>query len=63
MAQQKCKGIHEYHICTLAEKKEIEAIKRLASNPQYICVNCGRVADYDDNLCNPADIDLITIMR
>jgi uncharacterized Zn finger protein len=61
MVEQKCTGNHEHHICTLAEKKEFEAIKRLTTKPQYICVNCGRVADNDVNLCKPADIDLITL--
>jgi hypothetical protein len=59
MAGQQCTGDHSQHICALAAEKRIEAIKRLATEPQYICLNCGRVADLDDNLCKPALINAI----
>ena len=48
-----CRGQHEGHICVLASKNLFEDIKKITKNPQFICFNCGRVADCDDNLCNP----------
>ncbi len=48
-----CIGDHEGHICVLASKEMFDAIKQITQNPQYICFNCGRVADQARNLCNP----------
>ena len=59
MAGQKCSGDHSQHICAMAEEKNIQRIKRLTTQPEYICLNCGRVADLDDNLCKPALINAI----
>ena len=59
MAEQKCTGEHTQHICALAEANQIEVIKRLTTNPQYICGNCGRAADSDENLCNPVHVNEI----
>jgi len=62
MEQQQCTGDHEHHICALADQGQIEAIKEMTSEPQYICVNCGRVADSYDKLCKPAHVDSIMLM-
>jgi hypothetical protein len=51
-----CKGNHEGHLCVLASNDKFEEIKQLTQKPQYICFNCGRVADCDDNLCNPMSL-------
>jgi len=57
MSEKKCRGKHSGHLCVLAGNGKFEEIKNLASNPQYICFNCGRVADSDKNLCNPMPLD------
>ncbi len=51
-----CNGDHQAHICMLASKDKFDEIKNLTQNPQYICFNCGRVADSDKNLCNPMSL-------
>ena len=48
-----CKGEHQGHICLLASQDKFDEIKELTRNPQFICFNCGRVADSEKNLCNP----------
>jgi hypothetical protein len=53
VAERKCTGEHEGHLCVLAGKELFERIKEITRNPEYICFNCGRVADCADNLCNP----------
>ncbi|MGZ6202608.1 MAG: hypothetical protein ACXWM6_13935 [Thermodesulfobacteriota bacterium] len=53
MGEKVCKGIHSGHICVLASNEKFEEIKKLTKKPEYICFNCGRVADCNDNLCNP----------
>ena len=57
MADSECKGEHQGHICVLASKGFFDQIKEITKNPQYICFNCGRVADSDKNLCNPMSIE------
>ena len=53
MAEQICRGEHSGHICVLASNQKFEEIKTLTQKPQFICFNCGRVADCKENLCNP----------
>lgn len=48
-----CKGDHKGHLCVLVSAKKFDKIKQLVTEPQFICFNCGRVADSDKNLCNP----------
>lgn len=48
-----CTGDHKGHLCVLASNDLFERIKELTRNPEYICFNCGRVADCRENLCNP----------
>jgi hypothetical protein len=57
MAEKSCKGDHSGHICVLASNGKFEEIKAITKNPQFICFNCGRVADCDANLCNPMPLD------
>ena len=48
-----CTG-HDKHICNLVEKKTpVEDLKKIVSNPKFICKGCGRVADSKENLCAP----------
>jgi hypothetical protein len=51
-----CKGDHKGHLCVLASEKLFDKIEKLAKNPQFICFNCGRVAERKENLCNPMPI-------
>jgi hypothetical protein len=53
MGEKVCKGVHSGHLCVLASDEKFEEIKELTRKPEYICFNCGRVADCDKNLCNP----------
>jgi hypothetical protein len=57
MKQASCKGEHEGHLCVLASKGQFKEIQEMARAPRFICFNCGRVAQCDDNLCNPMAID------
>lgn len=52
-----CKGDHKGHLCLLASNEAMDEIKELTRNPQYICFNCGRVANSDSNLCNPMPLN------
>ncbi|MDD2460081.1 MAG: hypothetical protein WC328_02850 [Kiritimatiellia bacterium] len=52
-----CTGNHEGHLCLLASQAKFETIKTLAKDPKFICFNCGRVADKEENLCNPMPLD------
>lgn len=53
MQTQKCKGNHEGHICVMASKGLFEDIKKITKSPEFICFNCGRTANSEENLCNP----------
>jgi len=61
VAEHKCIGEHTLHICELASQDEFNQIKQLAQNPCYMCINCGRVADSEKNLCNPLALDKIPV--
>ena len=52
-----CKGKHTGHLCVLVSKELFDEIKDLVRAPQFICFNCGRVADSDKNLCNPMPLE------
>jgi hypothetical protein len=56
MEKGDCKGDHQGHLCVLVSNDQFDQIKKLTQNPQYICFNCGRVADCDNNLCNPMSL-------
>ena len=53
MEDKTCTGNHKIHICDLAGEKKFAEIKELTRDPQFMCFNCGRVANAKDNLCNP----------
>ncbi len=44
---------HGGHLCVLVAQSKFEEVKKLVKAPAYICFNCGRVADSEENLCNP----------
>jgi hypothetical protein len=53
MQDKTCKGDHTGHLCVLVSKGRFDQIRELVLNPRFICFNCGRVADSEQNLCNP----------
>jgi len=55
--ETKCKGDHTGHLCVLVSKQEFEKIKDMVKEPEFICFNCGRVADCSKNLCNPMPLE------
>jgi hypothetical protein len=52
-----CIGDHEGHLCirgtTMFTYDRLNEVKPLVRNPEFICGNCGRVANCAVNLCNP----------
>lgn len=63
MTEKKCTGDHSIHICELASQNKYEEIKKMAKNPNYMCYNCGRVADEEKNLCYPVAFDRIPMLN
>lgn len=59
MEENTCLGDHSNHVCQLIanRNKDIDKIKEIVKNPQFICFNCARVAENKDNLCNPMAIE------
>ncbi len=58
MSEKKCKpGEHKGHLCVLASEGRFDEIKQRVKKPQFVCFNCGRVADSKINLCNPMPLD------
>ena len=49
---------HEKHLCKkiIGDQEDIENIKPLVNNPNYICTACGRTANNAENLCAPTDL-------
>lgn len=54
-----CKNIenHNNHICQLVSKATAGEIINLVDLPNFICENCARVANSDENLCHPKNLD------
>ena len=55
-----CSNIDENKMCQLtlpAHKFDIEKVKKLTSNPKYICQCCGRTANDEENLCSPISLE------
>jgi hypothetical protein len=48
---------HDKHLCYLQNigfiTSNFEDYKKLVSDPQFVCKNCGRTAVSDKNLCAP----------
>ena len=48
---------HDQHLCYLVNigfmRSNPKEFKTLVKDAQYVCKNCGRVANNRDNLCNP----------
>ncbi len=57
MTESNCKGDHAGHLCVLVSEKEFDDIRELVKEPAFISFNCGRVADSQENLCNPMPLE------
>jgi hypothetical protein len=49
-----CREGHDKHICQM--KDDLEKVKKLVKNPEYVCKSCGRAAKNEENLCNPTKL-------
>ena len=58
-----CSGDHSKHLCELAGNEKFDLIKELAKAPAFMCMNCGRMADEKESLCNPAALEDIPYGR
>ncbi len=47
---------HENHLCSLAMRKQMLTLARMAKNAQYVCALCGRSAAKEENVCSPIDL-------
>jgi hypothetical protein len=47
---------HDNHLCSLAMRKQMLSLARLAINAQYICALCGRAAANAENVCSPINL-------
>ena len=47
------KGSHENHMCQMAARKEMDESFAKAKQAQHFCINCGRSAMNEDDVCNP----------
>jgi hypothetical protein len=54
-----CTGKHRDHVCAMAARADFQKVAEVAGQPKYVCMNCGRVADVSDNLCNPIAMSAI----
>lgn len=59
MEDKNCEGNHSEHVCQLIvdRNKDLDKIKGIVQNPNFICFNCARVAEKKENLCNPMPIE------
>jgi hypothetical protein len=56
-----CTGKHRDHVCAMAARADFQKVAAVAGQPKYLCMNCGRVADGANNLCNPIALNAMTI--
>ncbi len=54
---EKCSGDHTQHLCDIAGNERFDLIKELAKKPDFMCMNCGRMADNRASLCNPMPME------
>ena len=47
---------HWLHICQLKKQDQQKEVAELMEEPRHTCLNCGAVAKYAKNLCNPAPL-------
>ena len=54
-----CNNLSPNKMCQLtqpAHKFNLDKVKKLTSNPKFICKCCGRTANNKDNLCSPVPL-------
>ena len=55
-----CQGgedcIDEKHLCKVSKQNDLDNLKAIARDAQYICGKCGRSAHSAKNLCKPVDL-------
>ena len=56
-----CRGQHQEHVCAMAARADFQKVAKVAGQPKHVCMNCGRVADAADNLCNPLPMSAMNI--
>jgi hypothetical protein len=51
---------HNKHLCYLVnlgvQQRDLKMYKKLVTEPQYVCKQCGRVANKATNLCKPVKL-------
>ena len=53
-------SIPSHKMCQLtqnAHKFDLDKVKKLTSNPKFICKCCGRTANNKESLCSPAKLN------
>jgi hypothetical protein len=50
-------AMHDEHLCYLVNmgyiENSLEDYKKLVKDAKFVCKECGRTADSDENLCRP----------
>jgi len=52
-----CSSDHAKHLCEIAGNEQLDLIRELSKMPNFICRNCGRMADGSNSLCDPIPIE------
>ena len=55
-----CNNIPPNRMCQLTQpvhKFDLDKVKKLTSNPKFICKCCGRTANNKENLCSPTALN------
>lgn len=48
---------HENHLCSIVQGWAIlDDYKALVDKPNFVCTQCGRVANKEENLCSPTTL-------
>ncbi len=49
---------HKEHLCDIVEehKATLNEYKKLVRNPKFVCIQCGRAAAKEQNLCDPVPL-------
>ncbi len=46
----------ENHLCRVVVRQDMERVRKIVKDARFFCKNCGRAANAEENLCNPAKI-------
>jgi hypothetical protein len=50
---------HKQFLCTLADRKQMLTLARLAKDGKYFCTLCGRVTSESNYACAPVELSQI----